>query len=44
MNDKEEYLISSLKSKYIGDDGAIVGDYIYSMDAFLKIAILKESG
>lgn len=42
MNDKEEYLISSLKSKYIGDDGAVVGDYIYSMDAFFEDSHFKR--
>ena len=34
--DKEAYLIDSLDSKYIGDDGAIVGNSIYSMDAFFE--------
>ena len=33
---REDYLISRLSSKYIGDDGAIVGDTIYSMDAFFE--------
>jgi len=33
---REDYLISRLSSKYIGDDGAIVGDKIYSMDAFFE--------
>ncbi|MCF6207075.1 MAG: thiamine-phosphate kinase [Sulfurovum sp.] len=34
--DKEAYLISKLNSKYIGDDAAVVGDKIYSMDAFFE--------
>lgn len=34
--DKEEFLISQLASKYIGDDGAIVGDMVYSNDAFFE--------
>ena len=34
--DKENYLIKQLKSKYIGDDGAIVDKKIYSMDAFFE--------
>jgi len=33
---KEDYLINKLSSPYIGDDGAIVGDKIYSMDAFFE--------
>ncbi len=32
--DKEEFLISQLDSKYIGDDGAVIGGMVYSMDAF----------
>ncbi|NEW60799.1 thiamine-phosphate kinase, partial [Sulfurovum sp. bin170] len=33
---REDYLIDKLSSPYIGDDGAIVGDKIYSMDAFFE--------
>jgi len=33
---REDYLIKKLSSRYIGDDGAIVGDKIYSMDAFFE--------
>lgn len=40
--DKEEYLIDRLKSKYIGDDGAMVGEYIYSMDAFFEDVHFKR--
>ncbi|MFK5974862.1 MAG: thiamine-phosphate kinase [Sulfurovum sp.] len=40
--DKEEYLINRLSSKYIGDDGAILGDYIYSMDAFFEDVHFKR--
>jgi len=32
--DKEEYLISLLKQNEIGDDGAVIGNNVYSMDAF----------
>ncbi|MEA3419722.1 MAG: thiamine-phosphate kinase [Campylobacterota bacterium] len=32
--DKEHYLINTLGSKYIGDDGAVIGEMVYSMDAF----------
>jgi len=34
--DKEHYLIGKLSSKYIGDDAAVVGDTLYSMDAFFE--------
>jgi len=40
--DKEQYLIDGLKSKYIGDDGAVVGDTIYSMDAFFEDVHFKR--
>jgi len=33
---REKYLIDRLESNYIGDDGAIVGDTIYSMDGFYE--------
>lgn len=34
--DKEQFLINQLNSQYIGDDGAVVGDMIYSNDAFFE--------
>ena len=34
--DKEAHLISKLESKYIGDDAAVVGRMLYSMDAFFE--------
>ena len=34
--DKEAYLIERLSSKYIGDDAAVVGGSIYSVDAFYE--------
>jgi thiamine-monophosphate kinase len=34
--DKEHYLIAKLRSSYIGDDGALVDDMIYSADAFCE--------
>lgn len=40
--DREEYLIKNLSSTYIGDDGAIVGDKIYSMDAFFENVHFKR--
>jgi len=33
---KEDYFISLFKSKYIGDDGALVGDFVYSKDLFCE--------
>jgi len=32
--DKEAFAIGQFHSKYIGDDGAVIGDMVYSMDAF----------
>ena len=40
--DKEQYLISKLSSKYIGDDAAVVGDTLYSMDAFFEDVHFKR--
>jgi len=39
---KEDYLISKLSSKYIGDDAAVVGDRLYSMDAFFEDVHFKR--
>ncbi|SFZ97379.1 Thiamine-monophosphate kinase [hydrothermal vent metagenome] len=40
--DKEHYLISKLSSKYIGDDAALIGDTLYSMDAFFEDVHFKR--
>ena len=40
--DKEQYLINKLSSKYIGDDAAVVGDTLYSMDAFFEDVHFKR--
>jgi len=40
--DKEQYLINNMNSKYIGDDAAIVGDMLYSMDAFFEDVHFKR--
>jgi thiamine-monophosphate kinase len=40
--DKEQYLINSLSSKYIGDDAAVIGDTLYSMDAFFEDTHFKR--
>ena len=37
IKNKEDYFITQFsKSKFIGDDGAVVGKYVYSMDAFFE--------
>ncbi len=41
--DKEHYLINKLSSKYIGDDAAIIGDTLYSMDAFFEDVHFKRA-
>jgi thiamine-monophosphate kinase len=40
--DKEQYLINKLSSKYIGDDAAVIGDTLYSMDAFFEDVHFKR--
>ena len=40
--DKEQYLINNLSSSYIGDDAAVVGDTLYSMDAFFEDVHFKR--
>jgi len=43
MFNKESYFIKQfIKSKYIGDDGAVIGNYVYSMDAFFENVHFKE--
>jgi len=42
IQDKEQYLINNLKSKYIGDDAAVIGDTLYSMDAFFEDVHFKR--
>ena len=34
--DKEQFLIKQLHSGHIGDDGAVLGETVYSMDAFCE--------
>lgn len=40
--DKEQYLINKLSSKHIGDDAAVIGDTLYSMDAFFEDTHFKR--
>jgi len=40
--DKEQYLINNMNSKYIGDDAAIIGNTLYSMDAFFEDVHFKR--
>ncbi len=39
---REDYLINKLSSNYIGDDGAVVGNTVYSMDAFFENVHFKR--
>ena len=41
--DKEDYLINSLHSSYIGDDAAVIGNKLYSMDAFFEDVHFKRA-
>lgn len=34
--DSEQFLINQLASKHIGDDGAVIGNMVYSVDAFYE--------
>lgn len=38
----ENYFISNFNSKYIGDDGALIGDVVYSKDAFFENVHFKR--
>jgi thiamine-monophosphate kinase len=41
---KEDYFIKQFcTNKYIGDDGAVVGNFVYSMDAFFQNVHFKQS-
>ncbi|MEA1879171.1 MAG: thiamine-phosphate kinase [Campylobacterota bacterium] len=42
IDDKEQYLINNLSSKHIGDDAAVIGDTLYSMDAFFEDVHFKR--
>lgn len=41
---KEEFFINEFdkSSKFIGDDGALIGEYVYSMDAFFENVHFKK--
>jgi thiamine-monophosphate kinase len=39
---KEDYLISKITSSYVGDDGAVIGNKVYSMDAFFENVHFKR--
>ncbi len=39
----ENYFISQFKSSKIGDDGAVVGDFVYSKDAFFENVHFKKN-
>lgn len=39
---KEEFVISRFFNKYIGDDGAVIGDFVYSKDLFVENSHFKK--
>ncbi|MEA1915982.1 MAG: thiamine-phosphate kinase [Campylobacterota bacterium] len=39
----EDYFIKGFKNSHIGDDGAVIGEYIYSKDAFFENVHFKRS-
>jgi len=39
---KENYFISCLKNNHIGDDAAVIGEYVYSKDAFFEDVHFKK--
>ncbi|WP_263832704.1 thiamine-phosphate kinase [Sulfurospirillum oryzae] len=40
---KEAFFISEFSSKHIGDDGAVIGDFVYSKDLFCEDIHFKRS-
>ncbi|PSM51664.1 thiamine monophosphate kinase [Campylobacter blaseri] len=40
--DKEKFIISKFQNKFIGDDGAVVGSYVYSKDLFIENSHFKK--
>lgn len=43
IKNKENYFIKQFaQSKFIGDDGAVIGNYVYSMDAFFENVHFKR--
>lgn len=40
---KESFFISQFQNRYIGDDGAVVGEWVYSKDAFFEGVHFKRS-
>lgn len=43
MVDKENFVINSLQNSFIGDDGAVVGEFVYSKDIFAEDIHFKRS-
>jgi len=39
---KEEYFIKQFRSKFIGDDGAVIGDEVYASDSFFEDVHFKK--
>ncbi len=42
MKDKESFFISLFKNKHVGDDGAIIGDQVFSKDLFCEDIHFKK--
>ena len=40
--DKESFIIKKMKNSYIGDDGAVVGEWVYSKDLFIENTHFKK--
>ncbi len=40
---KEDFVIKQFSSAYIGDDGAVIGDMVYSMDSFFEDVHFKRA-
>lgn len=43
MINKEDFVIQQFSSDYIGDDGAVVGEMVYSMDSFFEDVHFKRA-
>ena len=39
---KEEFFIKQIKSKFIGDDGAVINEYVYASDSFFEDIHFKK--
>jgi thiamine-monophosphate kinase len=42
MKNKEQLFVNTLKNKYIGDDGCVIGKWVYSKDVFMQDVHFKK--